>query len=168
MNGGTGDAAAPLAAPSSTWSSARYTSGTSRNSVSSNAVITERTSSAGDMPATRSWAVRQSRSTSSRSFRRSSACCAAPVRWSSIELSSPLTRRSDATTARRRASVGCAVKTGCTRSPASSWFRYSAPPSAVSRSTASASDSRGGRSPESRCRSARTRCSSSARLARWK
>ena len=75
-NAGTGGAARPLSGPSSTWSIARYTAGTSRNSVSSNAVITVRTSSAGVIPATRSCAVRHSRSTSSCSRRRISACCA--------------------------------------------------------------------------------------------
>ena len=165
-NAGTGGAARPLSGPSSTWSIARYTAGTSRNSVSSNAVMTVRTSSAGVIPATRSCAVRHSRSTSSCSRRRISACWPAPDRWSSISVSSPLSRRSDATTARRRASVGCAVNTGCTRSPASRSCTWSRPCSAVIRATASASDSRGGLSPESRSRSVRTRCCSSARLAR--
>ncbi len=142
--------------------------GTRRKSVSSNAVITVRTSSSGPIPADRSCAVRQSRSTSSRSARRVSASWPPPSRESSRTVSRAATRRSDATTARRRASVGWAVNTLWTRSPASCAVTRSAPCSAVIRATASASDSRGGRSPEPRSCRARTRCCSSARLTRWK
>ena len=161
---GTGDPAP--AAPATARSSSRYTAGTTRNSVSSNAVITVRTSSMGSIALTRSCEVRHSRSTSSRSLRRASSRSVAAVRWSSSTSSSPLIRRSAATTARRRASVGCAVSTRCTRSDASSSRRCSGPASRLISATAAASDSRTGSWPVSRSRRLRMRWCSSARLAR--
>ena len=64
----------------------------------------------------RSGDVRQSKSISSRSRRVTSASAAAPGCPASSATSSALIRRSDSVTARLRASVGCAVSTGCTSS----------------------------------------------------
>ena len=80
--------------------------------------------------------------------------------------SSPPIRRSASVTARRLASVGCAVSTGCTRRPASSALSAAGASSARSTSRAAATDSLGGRWPVSRSRRVRTRWYSSARLAR--
>ena len=81
----------------------------------------------GSIALTRSCDVRHSRSTCSRRPRRASSRSAAPVRWSSSRSSRELIRRSAATTARLRASVGCAVSTRWTRSEPSSSARCSGP-----------------------------------------
>ena len=130
--------------------------------------MTVRTSSIGSMALTRSCEVRHSRSMFSRSPRRASPRSAAPVRGSSRIVSSSLMRRSTATTARRRASVGCAVSTRCTRRESSRSSRCPGPVSRLSSVTAAASDSRTGSGPPSRSRSSRMRWCSSARLVRWK
>ena len=124
---GTRVGTAPLSRPATAWSIDRYSVGTTRNRVSSNAVITVRTSSIGSMALTRSCEVRHSTSICSCSSRRVSARSVAAARGSSSASTSSEIRRSEATTARRRASVGCAVKTGCTRRPSSSPSSRSSP-----------------------------------------
>ena len=81
----------------------------------------------GVMARARSGEVRHSRSISSRSRRRMSACSDAPCRGSSRSVSRSAIRRSAVATARRRASVGCAVSTGCTRSRPSSSSSWAGP-----------------------------------------
>ena len=105
-NGGAAEATRPDAGPLSARSSDRYRLGTTRNSVSSNAVIAARTSSSGCMATARSADVRHSRSISSLSLRRTSVRSLAPSRPSSRLVSSAPMRRSASVTARRLASVG--------------------------------------------------------------
>ena len=120
------------------------------------------------MALTRSCDVRHSTSICSRSSRRVSVRSVAARRGSSSASISTEIRRSDATTARRRASVGWAVNTGCTRSPASSSASRSPPSSRRICRTVASSDSGSGCPGTSRSRRARMRWCSSARLARWK
>ena len=106
--------------------------------------MTVRTSSTGPIGLTRSGVVSHSRPISSRNRRLTSAWSAG-MPTSSSASTRAATRRSAAATARRRASVGWAVSTGCTRSPASS--SANRPGSALNSSTAAASDSRRGPPP---------------------
>ncbi len=149
-------------------SNSRQTSGTMLNSVSSKTAISALTSSSGCSSVDRSCPVRQRMSISSSSRRVESLRSVAEADSSFTRSSWTATRLIAVTTARRRASVGCAVNTGFTLSFFSIWSK---PRPCVSRRTSfmvAASDSGSGSGPWSRSRSARTRWCSSARFARWK
>ncbi len=149
-------------------SKARHTSGTMLKSVSSKTAISALTSSRGCSSVDRSCPVRQRMSISSRRRRIESVRSVAEADSSLTRSSWTATRPMAVTTARRRASVGCAVNTGCTLSFLSIRFK---PLVSVSRRTSfmvAASDSGSGSGPWSRSRRARTRWCSSARFARWK
>jgi len=121
-----------------------------------------RASSTGSGRSSRSSSVCQTRSTiaaSRRSCRRRMIGSPAP----SASSTSP-TARSLSRIERRLASVGCAVKTGRTARARRASVRRSAPTLVLTSATASASQPCSGGRPAS----PRTRCTCSARFARWK
>ena len=150
---------------------ARYRRGTSVNSVASKNAIAVRTSSSGEGTTVRRSEVRHTIVISSRSRRRISASSAGVRRGSSSRSSNAAIRRSATSSVRRRASVGCAVRTGEITSRSIAWSSSSSVrPSRRSRRIASASDRSSTPLREARARraSARTRCRSSARFTSWK
>ena len=135
--------------------------------------MTERTSSTGVGFSARSGAVRQRVSTScsiSRCSRSVSPIVPSVAPAASYSSSSPARRRIASETARRRASVGCAVTTGWNRIASSRRVAVSAPSSSLSRVNAPGTVSVGACSTGSadRSRSTRTRWCSSTRFTRWK
>ena len=129
-------------APSRARSSARYSRGTTVNSVASKKAIAVRTSSSGVGVTMRRSEVRQRRVISSRSRRRTSRSSDGVSRGSSRRSSRSAQRRNATRVVRRRASVGCAVRTGAidslpTRASSSAFDR----PIRRSRATASATES---------------------------
>ena len=147
--------------------SARKSRGVTAKSVSSKKTIAARTSSSGVGRASRTGLVCHSRLISSRSRRRSSRSSERVRRGSSNRSSSRYSRRCATSTVRRRASVGCAVRTGMRRIRRASARTSSRDmPSRRSRRMAAPMPSASGtrRFDRSRFRSVRTRCFSSARL----
>ena len=116
-----GTTGAPRAGPSARAGPARdrargRSRGTTRNSVSSKTDMSARTSSSGCGCVDRSCPVRQRMSISSSSRRIASLRSVDEARGLRAARAGSPTRRIAVTTARRRASVGCAVNTGCTSS----------------------------------------------------
>ena len=120
-NARTAGAVVPAASASSQSSRRRYTSGRVSASVDSKTLSTVRTSSRTVGLASRSGAVRHSVSISPSSLRSFSASDMPPTLRESRSATSSAIRRIEAETARRRASVGCAVRTGRNSISASRW-----------------------------------------------
>lgn len=141
-NAGACTGARPASSPCSRSSSRRYTCGTISNRVWSKTLMAVRTSSSGVGRVVRSGEVR-SRVAISSSRRRSFSARAVAFFVRSRSSMRSVMRRTPVVTARRRASVGWAVRTGWNRSPSRRAAASSAPTCSTSSTNVAGNESPG-------------------------